>query len=598
VAGSSPTVIDMDSSEENHEPTEGFDQFGLDERITEAVGILGFETATPIQIEAIPALLAGNNVIGGARTGSGKTAAFGLPLLHRVRDGGPVRGLVLCPTRELALQVTDALRSYAKKLSVRITCIYGGTSYEPQFRALRAGATVIVATPGRLLDHLQRGSLDLSGLDMVVLDEADEMLKMGFIDDVKMVLEASPDDRQVALFSATIPPAIRNVIREHVSDPVQVQVESRALSVDHIDQFGVKVPQRRKMDALVRILMGETRGATLIFARTRRGCAEIADALAKRGVAAEALHGDLNQSARERVIHRLRAGRLNVVVATDVAARGIDVEHITHVINYDLPMDREIYVHRIGRTGRAGRKGVAISLVTPAESRRVRYLEKDLKVRIEIMRVPSNSDIATRQRENLLERLKAVDLGDEEGVREWMNELTAAGDHTAEDLAVAAIALLARDQGTKLKVSSETTESDWQDRPRAPRAEGHFQTVNEVELFVATGAQWGVRAGDIVGAIANETGIEGRQIGRITILDRKSFVGLPREIAEKIVADFDTVEIRGVPVKLSLARPREHDSRSERRGGGRPFRNNQAPRRGHRGFKAPWKNSKRRAERR
>ena len=587
----------MDSSDEKNESSEGFDSFALDERIIQAVANLGFTAATPIQTEAIPALLAGNNVIGGARTGSGKTAAFGLPLLHRVREGGAARALVLCPTRELALQVTEALRSYAKKLPLRITCIYGGTSYEPQFRALRDGATVIVATPGRLLDHLDRGSLDLSGLELLVLDEADEMLKMGFIDDVNAVLEASPDNRQVALFSATLPAAIQNVIRAHVADPVRVQVEYRALTVDHIEQFGVKVPQRRKMDALVRILMGEARGATLIFARTRRGCAEIADTLAKRGVAAEALHGDLNQSARERVIHRLRAGRLNVVVATDVAARGIDVEHITHVINYDLPIDREIFVHRIGRTGRAGRKGVAISLVTPAESRRVRFLEKDLKVRIEIMRVPSNVDIATRQRDNLLERLKAVDLEDEAGVREWMTQLTAAGEHTSEDLAVAAIALLAREQGAKLKATSEVSEPDWQERAHTPKEAGHFQAVNEVELFVATGSQWGVRAGDIVGAIANETGIEGRQIGRITILDRKSFVGLPRAIAEKIVADFDTLEIRGVPVRLSLARPRDNNGPPERRGGGRPFRNNQS-RRGHRGFKAPWKNRKRRAERR
>jgi len=590
----------MESPEETKEDIVTFDQFELDERIVASVQALGFEKATPIQVEAIPCLLADNNVIGGARTGSGKTAAFGLPMLHKLREGGPVRGLILCPTRELAIQVTDALRSYAKKLPIRITTIYGGASYEPQFRALKAGATIVVATPGRLLDHLDRGSLDLSGLEMLVLDEADEMLKMGFIDDVHTVLEASPDNRQVALFSATIPPAIQNVIRSHVKDPVKVQVETRALSVDHIEQFGIKVPQRRKMDALVRILMGEIRGATLVFARTRRGCADIADTLAKRGVAAEALHGDLNQSARERVIHRLRAGRLNVVVATDVAARGIDVEHITHVINYDLPMDREIYVHRIGRTGRAGRKGKAISLVTPAESRKVRFLEKDLKVRIEIMSVPSNADIAQRQRENLLERMKAVNVSDEAGVREWLTDITSGEDHSLEDLAVAAISLLARDQGAKLKATTETTqERDWEDRPHKPRAEGNFQAVNEVELFVATGSQWGVRPGDIVGAIANETGIEGREIGRITILDRKSFVGLPRAIAERIVAEFDTIEIRGVPVRLSLAQPRDNnDGPRERRGGGRAFNNKPGSRGGHRNFTAPWKNRKRRAERR
>ena len=362
------------ASDEDHH--QRFDAFGLDPRILAALDDLGWQQPTPIQAEVMSHLLLGRDVIGRARTGSGKTAAFGLPLLERVKTGqGGTRALVLCPTRELALQVTAALESFATKLPVELICVYGGAAYKPQINALRRGVSVVVGTPGRLLDLLERGHLDLSAIETVVVDEADELLRMGFIDDVELLLDATPDSRQVALFSATMPEPIRKV-SQRFSNPVEVEVESRALSVDHITQLWLEVPERNKLDALVRVLDGLVSGTTLVFCRTRVSCAETADTLARRGLAVDALHGDMNQQARERVLRRLRAKRLKIVIATDVAARGIDVDHITHVINYDLPPEPESYVHRIGRTGRAGREGKAIAFCDQSEGAYLRDIER------------------------------------------------------------------------------------------------------------------------------------------------------------------------------------------------------------------------------
>ncbi|MCA9567546.1 MAG: DEAD/DEAH box helicase, partial [Myxococcales bacterium] len=341
--------------------TESFSALGLDERLIEALDALGFTAPTPIQAAAVPAVISGSDVVGRARTGSGKTAAFGLGVLQRLltSEGKGVRALVLAPTRELALQVSEALDSFAAKVPFRTATVYGGAPYPPQIHALKT-ATVVVGTPGRLLDHLERGTLSLSDVQCVVLDEADEMLRMGFIDDVETLLAATPEGRQVVLFSATMPEAIQKIADKHQRDAVEIQVEDRDLMVGHIRQVFMRVPRRNRIDALVRVLRGTTRDATLVFARTRAECAEVADELARRGVPADALHGDLNQAARERVLARLRARRLDVVVATDVAARGLDVDHITHVVNLELPGDAETYVHRIGRTGRVGREGMAI----------------------------------------------------------------------------------------------------------------------------------------------------------------------------------------------------------------------------------------------
>ena len=549
-----------------------FGSFELDPRIVSAVEALGFEEPTPIQTEAIPVLLSGRDVIGGARTGSGKTAAFGLPLLEKVKDGGPVRGLVLCPTRELALQVTEAIRDLAKQLPVKFVTVYGGASYQPQLRALHRGATVVVATPGRLMDLLDRQAMTLDNVEMLVLDEADEMLRMGFIDDVERVMAEVPDSCQVALFSATMPPDMQRVAKAHLDNPVDVRVEGRGPMVGHIEQFGVKVSQRHKLDALIRVLMVRPPGATLVFARTRRGCGEVAVALCERGVAAEALHGDLNQAARERVVARLRAGSLSVVIATDVAARGIDVETLNCVINFDLPTDTEGYVHRIGRTGRAGRSGTAISFVTPAERRRVRFLERALNCIIEPMWVPDDAAIARAQQASLAARLDEIaDDPDVADARAWIENLTAEGTRTADEVAAQVLTLLARQRGLSLRAAPPERPRYEQDvtreerpqydnrrpergPPQRPDRRGSHEDTNEVQLFVGTGTLWGARPGDIVGALANEAGVDGNRIGKIVLLERKTFVGLPKVEAERVLKEFPTLEIRGVNVKLSRSK--------------------------------------------
>jgi len=547
-----------------------FEAFGLDERIVTALGALGFETPTPIQASAMPPLLAGKNVIGRARTGSGKTAAFGLPLLQRVRDGeAPVRALVLCPTRELALQVTSALRDMAKKLPVRIVTVYGGSAYGPQLSALRRGVPIVVGTPGRVLDHLDRGTLDLSALEMLVLDEADEMLRMGFLEDVEKVLAAAPDSRQVALFSATMPPPIKAIVDQRVPEHEVIQVEETALSVNHIEQRALLVPDRFKVDALARLLGAEPIVAALVFARTRSGCAETADELARRGLAVDALHGDLSQAARERVLLRFRAGSLKVVVATDVAARGIDVDLVSHVINFDLPNAPESYVHRIGRTGRAGRKGVAINLVTRKERPRMRFFERKLNTQIEWVDVPSDAAIAAAERARLQAAVGAWE-GEPEVIDALLDEL--AEGRSMREVARAAMALLAEERGVSLRAGLTDEPPSWarsggRDRererrkkepsakqPRGERKRGG--DVDEIELFLPVGRKRGVRPNDIVGALANDAGIPGASIGRVDVHEFKTFVKVAREAGEQVLAEITELEVRGRMVPLAKARPR------------------------------------------
>ena len=565
---------------EGAEPPKGacFGDFALDQRLLDALVALGFDTPTAVQQRAIPQLLEGRDMIGRARTGSGKTAAFGLPLLERVKAGGAARALVLTPTRELARQVGDALRSFAKRMKgVRIVTVYGGAPYGPQLKALRSGASVVVGTPGRVIDHLDRGSLDLSGLDYFVLDEADEMLRMGFIDDVEKLLEATPDSRQVALFSATMPVAIRRVAHKHLKNPVELQVETRALSVGHIQQHWIQVPERFKLDCLVRVLAAVAKGTTLVFARTRVGCAEMADALTRRGVAAEALHGDMSQPARDRVVEGLRSRRLQVVIATDVAARGIDVEHITHVINLDLPPDAESYVHRIGRTARAGREGSAISFVTPRAVGRLNRLRHALKVPIDNMAVPSDADIARIERRRIRTTMQRVAEGAVlTGAKALLREAAEEGGFKLDDLAAAAVYLLAQKERVSLRDMPPEGLPAWaRQRPRPerggaargsrdrgkgvrPRRDGPDET-REAQLMIPIGFSRGVRPGDIVGVLANQANLSGGSLGRISILPHRSFVGVSDAVAKHVLKVLPQVKLRGVMVPLSLARPRSDE---------------------------------------
>ena len=550
--------------------TPQFNHFQLNSGLLKAIAAQGFTTPTPIQAAAIPVLLQGNSIIGKARTGSGKTAAFGLPLLHKVAEGGgKVRGLILAPTRELAIQVSDALKSFChKKSPIKVLSIFGGSPYPPQLKALRNGPGIVVGTPGRVIDHIQRGSLDLSCVEMFVIDEADEMLRMGFIEPVQEILECLPEERQIALFSATMPPAIQKVSSRFLRNPTTIQVESSSLTTEHIEQFWIRAPNRKKIDALTRLLLTDPTGHTLIFARTRRGCAEICDLLTRQGIAADAIHGDLNQAARERVLNRMRSKSLQVLVATDVAARGLDVSHLTRVINVDYPDSAETYTHRIGRTGRAGAKGTAITFVTPSEQYKLRFLKKAIKYDIQEMYPPSNAEIAEHQRSVLWAAVETVltseDLSHE---AKWIEERCADSELDPISLASAALRMLNDSRGMSLappkpepKKGRRENREDPAHRSRRsnhePRNEAEFSRVNEVEIFVGVGKFAGVRPGDIVGAFANEFGVSGSDIGRVMLFDKNSFVGLPRAVAEQVLDKHEKVTIRGRTTYLSLARGR------------------------------------------
>lgn len=439
-----------------------FEQLQMDPRVVAAVTKLGFDQPTPIQARAIPPLLQGRDLIGRARTGSGKTAAFGLPLVQRLsRAGSGVRALVLAPTRELALQITAALRSYSEQVPLRMVTLYGGSAYPPQLAALRRGVDVVVGTPGRLRDHLERGSLDLSSVELVVIDEADEMLRMGFVDDVRQILQATPDGRQVALFSATMPAPIREVAQAYLREPLEVHVERGHLTVEHIEQHRIEVPEPHKVDALVRVLKSKSAGTTLVFARTRLGCNALVGSLQDRGFNARALHGDMSQPAREEVLSALRTRRIELVVATDVAARGIDVEHLTHVVNFDMPEEVEVYVNRIGRTGRAGRKGVAFSLVTRRDQGLLRRIEQRLNARLRPCAVPSDAQIAARQRVDLEASLSAALQHQSSGSAAALLELLQQGAWSAESVATAALGLLIQDRRLDIEAAPSEQPPLW-----------------------------------------------------------------------------------------------------------------------------------------
>ncbi|MCP4807439.1 MAG: DEAD/DEAH box helicase [Proteobacteria bacterium] len=539
--------------------TTPFTDFGLDAKLLAGVP---YEAASPIQCAAIPPLLEGRDVVGRARTGSGKTAAFGLPLLHRVREGGKhPRALILTPTRELALQVAGALEKYAQKLRLPVLAVYGGSSYGPQLQALRRGAPVIVGTPGRVIDHIERGTLDLSKLETLVLDEADEMLTMGFMEEVTRVLEATPDDRQIALFSASWPRQIERIAKRFLNNPVELQVEEKALSTDHIVQRWILTPQSRKLQALVRVLRAEPPQTTLIFARTKAGCAAVADELANMGMSCDALHGDLNQAARERVLQRLRSKRLRVLVATDVASRGIDVEHIELVINLDLPRDPEKYVHRIGRTGRAGRKGKALSFVTGRERRLLHNIMRELRVDIPQMDAPTEDDIRRRRLAELSEAILETEIDSD--ATDFLAKLAEESGQLPTEIAERLISALSADR--RVELSRPKPRPERQERQER-RDEPVYDNSAEIELFLAVGRRHGIRPGDLVGALANECGIPGSLIGRITISEMKSFVRMPRDPAEYVLANHPTLQLRGRETRVARSKGHQTDNRDRRPG--------------------------------
>jgi ATP-dependent RNA helicase DeaD len=537
-----------------------FATLGLPGPLLAALAEVGYESPSPIQAQAIPLLLAGRDLLGQAQTGTGKTAAFALPLLARIDpSANHPQLMVLAPTRELALQVAEAMQTYARFLpGFHVLPIYGGQGMGAQLKQLRRGVQVVVGTPGRIMDHMRRGTLDISRLQSVVLDEADEMLRMGFIDDVEWILQHTPTDRQVALFSATMPKQIRSVAERHLRDPQQVRIASKTTTADNIHQRYWPIGGLHKLDALTRILENESFDGVIIFVRTKTQTVELAEKLDARGFTAEALNGDVAQVQRERTVERLRDGKTDILVATDVAARGLDVKRVSHVINYDIPYDTESYVHRIGRTGRAGAAGEAILFVAPRERRMLRAIEKATGQRIEPMDLPSVQDINSRRTDRFKAGVRdAIAQQDLSLYYRLVSELEQEEDLDALQIAAALARLAQGDAPLLLDPKSEPQPAARQrsveapqDRARRPerqRPEKVLQTKAlplkdfpdvEMERFrIAVGYRHGVKPGNIVGAIANEAELESRYIGHIEIFDDFSTVDLPAGMPDETLRD-------------------------------------------------------------
>ncbi|AGZ43182.1 ATP-independent RNA helicase [Actinoplanes friuliensis DSM 7358] len=536
----------------------GFAGLALRPELLKALTSLGYEEPTPIQREAIPPLLEGHDLLGQAATGTGKTAAFALPLLHRLEPdgkGGPA-ALVLVPTRELAEQVSQAVHRYGRDLGVRVLPVYGGQPIGRQLQALSRGVDVVVGTPGRVLDHISRGTLDLGDVRTVVLDEADEMLDMGFAEDIEAILAETPSTRQTVLFSATMPPRIDGIARRHLKDPVRIQMgreESAPGEIPLVRQSAYMVSRAHKSAALGRVLDVEAPTAAIVFCRTREEVDQVTETLNGRGYRAEALHGGMSQDQRDRVMGRLRAGSTELLVATDVAARGLDVEQLTHVVNYNVPSAPEAYVHRIGRVGRAGREGAAITLAEPREHRMLKAIERLTRQRITLEKVPTVTDLRARRLELTRSALETSLQGDDlERFRVVIESLTS--EYDIETVALAAVKLAHEATGGEVDDEEEIPSmarpprEAGRERPegRRPERRGAGPAGGDVaRLFVGIGRRAGLRPQDLVGAIAGESGLNARDIGAIQITDRFSLVEVPEEAAEMVIAALAKSTIRG-----------------------------------------------------
>jgi ATP-dependent RNA helicase DeaD len=525
--------------------------------VLRAVADVGYETPSPIQAATIPAMLAGSDVVGLAQTGTGKTAAFAIPILSKIDTNSRItQALVLAPTRELALQVAEAFSRYGAHLRVNVLPVYGGSSYGPQLAGLKRGAQIVVGTPGRVIDHLEKGSLDLSHLDYLVLDEADEMLQMGFAEDGERILEGTPEYKQVALFSATMPPGIRKITSKYLHDPVQVKVESKTATADNITQRYIQVAGPRKMDALTRLLEVEPFEAMIVFVRTKQATEEVAEKLRARGFSAAAINGDIAQAVRERTIAQLKDGSIDILVATDVAARGLDVERISHVLNYDIPHDPESYVHRIGRTGRAGRSGTALLFVSPRERHLLNSIERVTRQKLVESQLPSVDDVNAQRVEKFRDSITnglsnpGIDL-----FRKLIEAYERDHDVPMADIA-AALALQSHDGGEFLMTEPppekrrERPERDDSGAPRKRR-----DSRDDLATYrIAVGKRHKVMPGAIVGAIANEGGLHRSDFGHIAIRPDYSLVELPKKLSHETLKKLEHTKIQGVPINLTLDR--------------------------------------------
>jgi ATP-dependent RNA helicase DeaD len=539
--------------------------------VLQAVADVGYESPSPIQAATIPAMMAGSDVVGLAQTGTGKTAAFAIPILSKIDTANrQTQALVLAPTRELALQVAEAFSRYGAHLNVNVLPVYGGSSYGPQLAGLKRGAHVVVGTPGRVIDHLEKGTLDVSHLDYMVLDEADEMLQMGFAEDVERILADTPEYKQVALFSATMPPGIRKITSKYLHDPVEVTVKSKSQTAENITQRYVMVAGPRKMDALTRLLEVEPFEAMIVFVRTKQATEEVAERLKARGFAAAAINGDIPQAVRERTINALKDGSIDILIATDVAARGLDVERISHVLNYDIPHDPESYVHRIGRTGRAGRSGTALLFVTPRERHLLNSIERVTRKKLVESELPSVEDVNEKRvakfRDSITAALSSpgIDL-----FRTLIEGYERDHDVPMADIA-AALALQSRDgeeflmtepPPEKRRERRDRPERDGDDRgPRKPRERrGDLATYR-----IAVGKRHKVAPGAIVGAIANEGGLHRSDFGHISIKLDYSLVELPAKLPRNTLKALENTRIQGQLIRLEPDRgPKPHRGKTK-----------------------------------
>ncbi|MES9844717.1 MAG: DEAD/DEAH box helicase [Candidatus Sedimenticola sp. 6PFRAG5] len=566
-------------------PAPGFRDLALIEPVLKVLDDVGYETPSPIQAQTIPHILSGNDLVGQAQTGTGKTAAFALPLLSRIDlSKKDPQVLVLAPTRELAIQVAEAFQRYAAHMKgFHVLPIYGGQDYRVQLRPLQRGVHVVVGTPGRVMDHMRKGSLRLGNLSTLVLDEADEMLRMGFIDDVEWILEQTPDQRQIALFSATMPSVIRRIAQKHLNSPKEITIKVKTTTADTIRQRYWLVSGLHKLDALTRILEAEPFDGIIVFVRTKTATIELAEKLSARGYATAPLNGDIAQKDRERTVEKLKSSKLDILVATDVAARGLDVQRISHVINYDIPNDTESYVHRIGRTGRAGRSGDAILFVAPRERRLLNAIEKATRKKIELMELPSteiiNDKRITRFKDQITDTLATEELG---FFYQMMEQYQQEHNISALEIAAALAKLVQGDQPMLLSNKpvrasrperasrSERSERKYDERrdrkkertkrkPESPPEEG-------MERFrIEVGHNHDVKPGNIVGAIANEAGLESQYIGHIKIQDDHSLIDLPEGMPKDVFQDLKKTWVCGQKLNISRLNEQEAEKPKKRK---------------------------------
>ena len=554
------------------EPRSGFDGFGFSEALLTTLAEKGYSDPSPIQKAAFPELMLGRDLVGQAQTGTGKTAAFALPLLERLESGQKTpQVLVLAPTRELAMQVADSFKAYAAgHPHLKVLAVYGGTDFRSQISTLRRGVDVVVGTPGRVMDHMRQGTLDTSGLTSLVLDEADEMLRMGFIDDVEWILEQLPKERQVILFSATMPPEIRRLSKRYLNDPAEVTIKTKDQDGKLIRQRAITVPMSHKLEALQRVLDACGGEGVIIFARTKVITLTVAETLEAAGHQVAVLNGDVPQNQRERTVERLRSGSVDILVATDVAARGLDVERIGLVINYDMPFDSEAYVHRIGRTGRAGRTGEAVLFMTPRERRFIRNLERATGQPIELMEVPGNAAINQGRLDRLRKRLsesanvEAANSEESALLQELMQRVATELELTPEQIAMAALNLAIGPNGLLRQGDDDWIQNTQRmDRDRGDRGDrgerrerrtdrpARAPEENMQRYRVAVGHRDRVKPGNLVGAIAGETGLQGRSIGRIQIFDNHSLVDLPKGMPEDVFNSLRSLRVMNRELQIT-----------------------------------------------